>query len=83
MRILPVGDSITKEHGPSDGNGYRKRLRDKLTNKFGVGIDMIGTLHTGTMSENDHEGHSGEYLGDIAHYWQGPLKANPNVVLIE
>uniref|UniRef100_A0A8H7K2I0 SGNH hydrolase-type esterase domain-containing protein n=1 Tax=Bionectria ochroleuca TaxID=29856 RepID=A0A8H7K2I0_BIOOC len=34
------------------------------------------------MKDNNHEGHSGEYLGDIKNYWQKPMQARPNVVLI-
>ncbi|CAI6079183.1 unnamed protein product [Clonostachys chloroleuca] len=81
LRILPLGDSITKGSGSSTVNGYRGPLRDKLT-EFGASVDMIGTLRNGNMKDNNHEGHSGEYLGDIKNYWQKPMQARPNVVLI-
>jgi lysophospholipase L1-like esterase len=45
-------------------------------------VDMIGTLRNGGMQDNNHEGHSGEALAEIRTYWQKPLAAKPNVVLI-
>lgn len=81
LRIQTLGDSITKGSGSSDGNGYRKRLRNKLTH-HGFAVDMIGSLRNGDMPDNDHEGHSGKYLADIAQYWKRSIQARPNVVLI-
>ncbi|KAM5350927.1 hypothetical protein ACJ41O_003650 [Fusarium nematophilum] len=85
LRILPLGDSITKGSGSTDKNGYRKRLRDKLvaygpqTDFF---VDMVGTLKDGNVQDNDHEGHSGKYLRDIDSYWPLSIATRPNVVLI-
>lgn len=85
LRILPLGDSITKGSLSSDGNGYRNYLEAKLRNidsDSPTHVDMIGTLHAGTMTDNDHEGHSGEFVENIVTYWQKPFTAGPNVVLI-
>ncbi|KAH7163459.1 SGNH hydrolase-type esterase domain-containing protein [Dactylonectria estremocensis] len=85
LRILPLGDSITKGSGSSDNNGYRKILRDKLVANISdssVTVDMVGSLKHGTMPDNDHEGHSGEYLREISTYWELSIRARPNVVLI-
>ncbi|OBT85742.1 hypothetical protein VE02_05238 [Pseudogymnoascus sp. 03VT05] len=86
LRILPLGDSITKGSLSSDGNGYRNYLETKLQNyepdSFTT-VDMIGTIHTdGSMKDKDHEGHSGEYVKNIVTYWQKPFGAGPNVVLL-
>ncbi|KAF7543979.1 hypothetical protein G7Z17_g10308 [Cylindrodendrum hubeiense] len=85
LRVLPLGDSITKGTLSSHGNGYRKFLRDKLVayvSDSDDAVDMIGTLRFGNMADSDHEGHSGEYLRNISGYWELPIKARPNVVLI-
>lgn len=85
LRILPLGDSITKGSLSSDGNGYRNYLETKLLNynpNSGTKVDMIGTLQDGSMADNNHEGHSGEFVENIITYWQKPFTAGPNVVLI-
>ncbi|KAH7171375.1 SGNH hydrolase-type esterase domain-containing protein [Dactylonectria macrodidyma] len=85
FRILPLGDSITKGSGSSDNNGYRKFLRDKLVangSDSSISVDMVGSLKHGSMPDNDHEGHSGEYLREIGQYWELSIRARPNVVLI-
>ncbi|KFX94360.1 hypothetical protein O988_06345 [Pseudogymnoascus sp. VKM F-3808] len=85
LRILPLGDSITKGSLSSDGNGYRNYLETKLLNynsAAGTKVDMIGTLHDGSMADYHHEGHSGEFVENIINYWQKPFTAGPNVVLI-
>ncbi|KAK2772911.1 hypothetical protein FQN52_004812 [Onygenales sp. PD_12] len=85
LRILPLGDSITKGSLSRDGNGYRKRLRDKLT-AYGTGsdfgVDMVGSLRDGKMQDKDHEGHSGERLAQINDYRKLAIRARPNVVLV-
>lgn len=54
LRIMPLGASITAgTNGPpgSDGNGYRKFLRDKLR-LDGWQVNMVGTFQHGTMNDN-------------------------------
>ncbi|KAM0444978.1 hypothetical protein ACHAQK_002522 [Fusarium lateritium] len=34
------------------------------------------------MADDDHEGHSGEYLREINEYWKLSIRSRPNVVLI-
>lgn len=82
LRILTLGDSITKGNGSGGNpNGYRSRLRGLLV-QAGAQVDMIGTLKTGTMADNDHEGHSGKTLKTITTKWQKPIAAKPNLILI-
>lgn len=83
LRIMPLGDSITKGNGSKDQKGYRNRLREKLTGR-GASVDMIGSLkHPSTgMADNDHEGHSGRVLAQINEYWRLSIAARPNVVLV-
>ncbi|KAF4999623.1 hypothetical protein FGRMN_2371 [Fusarium graminum] len=84
LRIMPLGDSITKGSGSSGFIGYRGPLRQKLLDHSNgdFGIDMVGSLTDGSMTDNNHEGHSGKYLADINGYWKLSIKARPNVVLI-
>lgn len=81
LRVLPLGDSITKGSGSTGTVGYRGPLREKLRGE-GISVDMIGTLKDGNMDDDNHEGHSGKYLAEINGWWQKPVKARPNVVLI-
>src|SRR4029450_1051118 len=81
IRVLPLGDSITKGTGSTGLVGYRLPLRQKIL-KQGVKVNMVGTLKNGNMVDGHHEGHSGKLLSDINGYWQTPMKAKPNVVLI-
>lgn len=81
LRILTLGDSITKGSGSTHNNGYRDYLR-KMLGAEGIKVDMIGTLRNGVMQDNNHEGHSGDDLRDIQTFWQKPTAAKPNAVLI-
>lgn len=81
LRIMPLGDSITKGSGSTGIIGYRGPLRQKLLNK-GITVDMVGSLRDGDMVDNDHEGHSGEYLATINVYWRNSIRALPNLVLV-
>lgn len=50
LRILPLGASITWGQASSDGNGYRKFLRDQL--RFdGWNVNMVGSRNGGTMND--------------------------------
>lgn len=71
-------DSTTSGLGSSDGNGYRKILTENLP---GNTVDMIGSQKTGNMEDNDHEGHVGSRINDIASYTSARSQ-KPNVVLL-
>jgi hypothetical protein len=50
LRLMPLGASITQGVASSDGNGYRKWLRDAL--RFnGWQVNMVGTAATGRMKD--------------------------------
>ncbi|KAE8375668.1 SGNH hydrolase-type esterase domain-containing protein [Aspergillus bertholletiae] len=85
LRIMPLGDSITKGNGSPDMNGYRGKLRQKLladVKGTDSTVDMIGSLRNGKMKDNDHEGHSGKYLADIREYLELSLAAQPNIACV-
>jgi hypothetical protein len=51
LRVMPLGASITVGYQSSDGNGYRKPLREQLR-YAGWEVDMVGSLTNGTMKDN-------------------------------
>ena len=82
LRILPLGDSITKGSRSSHGNGCRGTLRQHLIAR-GIKVDMVGSLRTGgSIRDNDHEGHSGGYLAEMQSYLALSVRTRPNLVLI-
>ncbi|OJJ00832.1 hypothetical protein ASPVEDRAFT_591077 [Aspergillus versicolor CBS 583.65] len=83
LRIMPLGDSITRGTSSPDITGYRHKLRSTLQNQqAGLEVDMIGSLQEGEMADNDHEGHSGKYLSDIRQYLELSIQAQPNIVCL-
>ncbi|KAL8899223.1 MAG: hypothetical protein Q9207_006304 [Kuettlingeria erythrocarpa] len=65
LRILPLGASITAGQGSSDGNGYREYLQQDLT---GTTMQYVGSLRSGSMAGNYHEGHSGYTITLVASF---------------
>jgi len=50
LRIMPLGASITEGVASSDGNGYRKWLRQQLRWK-GWKVNMVGSKANGNMAD--------------------------------
>ena len=80
LRILPLGDSITYGEGSHDGNGYRLALYNMLIP--GNHLDYIGRVKSGTMADNDNEGHRGYPIGPIGNTGKPDYPERPNVVLL-
>lgn len=66
LRLMPLGGSITYGQCSSDGNGYRKHLRDLLV-QDGYDVTMVGSRQTGSMINNDHEGWRGYRVDQVAN----------------
>lgn len=88
VRIMPLGDSITKGAGTSPSNGYRKPLHLNLTNN-GYNVDFVGGETDGDFADNQHEGHGGWHaeedgaVDDINDHVYGWLVDNPaDIVLL-
>ncbi|KAJ5971226.1 uncharacterized protein N7479_001144 [Penicillium vulpinum] len=81
LRILPLGASITMGYKSKDGNGYRKWLREQLR-YVGWKVDMVGTLKSGTMHDNDHDGHIGWRIDQIAAHAKQIIPQQPNLILL-
>ncbi|KXH60127.1 GDSL-like Lipase/Acylhydrolase [Colletotrichum nymphaeae SA-01] len=82
LRLMPLGASITYGLTSSDGNGYRKVLRDLLV-ADGNPVDMVGNHPNGTMEDNDNEGWSGFRIEQVlAKAKISVPETLPNLVLI-
>ncbi|KAK4902064.1 hypothetical protein LTR27_000966 [Elasticomyces elasticus] len=83
LRVMPLGASITQGFRSSDGNGYRKSLRQQLRWK-GWKVNMVGTKSDGNMADNDNEGHIGWRIDQIYEQWKKSAvnELKPNLVLI-
>ncbi len=86
LKIMPLGDSITVGEKDLTYGGYRHLLWTLLTDD-GYVIDYVGSQQNGkqTMSDPDHEGHSGWKIQNIinginSNNW---LKTyQPNLILL-
>ncbi len=59
IKVMPLGDSITRGFGSTNTNGYRGDLLGLLTTE-GITIDFVGSLSDGVgFADTDHEGHGG------------------------
>jgi lysophospholipase L1-like esterase len=73
--------SITWGAHSTDGNGYRGRLHDLLTAR-GNKVDFVGGTSTGTMADNDHEGHRGFEIDAIRQASTVGIYTAPNIALV-
>lgn len=80
LRILPLGASIVYGLKSSDGNGFRYPLRNQLVN--GNPVNMIGSVHAGTMADNDCEGWPGYVITQVAEKAELSIPSQPNLVLL-
>jgi len=73
LRIMPPGDQVTAGNGSSTGNGYRYFLRAGLAGRSSVSgsgpgdsVLFVGSNHSGTMDNNDNEGHPGLHIDELS-----------------
>ncbi|TGJ79062.1 hypothetical protein E0Z10_g9703 [Xylaria hypoxylon] len=81
LRVMPLSASITEGMYSSDGNGYRKWLRDQLR-YMGWKVNMVGSKNDGTMADNDNEGHPGWYVNQVHGAFTKSANLKPNLILI-
>ncbi|PGG95702.1 hypothetical protein AJ79_09910 [Helicocarpus griseus UAMH5409] len=81
LRVLPLGASITFGTASSDGNGYRKALRDAMT-FAGHSVDMVGSRRNGNMKDNENEGWPGYIIDDVHNKAELQYRLKPNLVLV-
>jgi len=85
IRIMPLGDSITRGiTGSSDDAGYRRSLYLSLV-AAGQTVDFVGSLADGIPGDfdKDHEGHTGWEANEIKDAVYSWLDQNPaDIVLL-
>lgn len=81
-RVMPLGDSLTD--GFNLPGGYRIELASRLT-AGEVPVDFVGSLVNGpaSLADQDHEGHSGFRIDEIAASVAGWMDTyRPDIVLL-
>ncbi|KAJ5357016.1 hypothetical protein N7517_011625 [Penicillium concentricum] len=79
---MPLGGSVTRGVGSSDGTGYRKSLL-QMIQLYGMNARMVGSRKDGLMPNNDHEGWRGFRIDQIEGKARKSVKTlTPNVVLV-
>ncbi|KAF6753905.1 SGNH hydrolase-type esterase domain-containing protein [Ephemerocybe angulata] len=84
ITVLPLGDSITFGLGTADRNSYRQFLQQRLKDDA-IGIDYIGSVRSGTLTDNENEGHSGAVIDQIRAFGERTIAASaqkPEVVTL-
>ena len=82
LRIMALGDSITRGSNSLTTGGYRGPL-DNLFNTAGQDVDFVGAFSTGSISDPQHEGVSGRTALELAGQVTGILNADrPEAVLL-
>jgi lysophospholipase L1-like esterase len=84
IKIMPLGDSITKGHPYSSG-GYRSDLWAKLQNAH-YDVDFVGSrtegAHTSPAFDYNHEGYDYYKTFDLSEIVYNRLKQNPPDVIL-
>ncbi|MBD3287332.1 hypothetical protein GF337_00875, partial [candidate division KSB1 bacterium] len=82
IKIMPLGDSITKGTGSSDNGGYRDDLQSYLTD-YSISYNFVGSQSDGSGFQTNHEGHEGFTSANILGSVNGWLTTfSPNYVLL-
>ncbi|MBD3256842.1 hypothetical protein GF377_00315, partial [candidate division GN15 bacterium] len=79
VKIMPLGNSITRGvAGSTDDTGYRRELYLALQS-LGYVVDFVGSQSDGTPTDfdSDHEGHGGWHANQIRDNVYGYLENNP------
>ncbi|MFI7547658.1 SGNH/GDSL hydrolase family protein [Actinoplanes sp. NPDC049599] len=82
LRVLPLGDSITKGTGSPSRGSYRMALAQRLL-RGGMEINYVGSERNGDGADTEHEGHGGWSIDELSAKLDGWLaQAQPDVVLV-
>ncbi|MEU4219078.1 SGNH/GDSL hydrolase family protein [Actinoplanes sp. NPDC026623] len=82
LRVMPLGDSITRGTGTTTLNGYRAALAHRLF-LGGMKINYVGSQSNGTGSDTQHEGHGGYNIDELSAGLDDWLaQARPDIVLL-
>ena len=83
IKIMPIGDSLTKGTGSTHGAGYRLEFLARMK-AAGVEVDMVGTFHDGPQEiDRDHQGHQGQGVAKLDSVSLEELRRErPNAVIL-
>jgi lysophospholipase L1-like esterase len=82
LRVMPLGDSITKGTGSPTRSSYRMALAQRLL-RGGLEINYVGSESNGAGSDTEHEGHGGWTIDELSAELDDWLsQAQPDVVLV-
>ncbi|WP_079008331.1 FG-GAP-like repeat-containing protein [Streptomyces sp. XY431] len=82
VRVMPLGDSITLGTGSRTTSSYRAELWDALKSQNDE-VDFVGSQSAGVLPDDDHEGHSGWRIDQIADLAECSLPYyRPNIVTL-
>ncbi|MBP7935667.1 MAG: hypothetical protein KA354_13555 [Phycisphaerae bacterium] len=81
IRIMPLGDSITVGVGDDSNGGYRGPLYQMLISTTSA-VDFVGSQIGGTITDRNHEGHSGWRADQIRDSIPGWLTAAPPDIIL-
>ncbi|KAL2859212.1 hypothetical protein BJX68DRAFT_252247 [Aspergillus pseudodeflectus] len=78
---MPLGASIVAGIGSHPRNGFRGPLRQALRHS-GFEVDMVGSKHDGTFTDNDHEGTPGAVISETVDHFKNSQQLKPNIVVL-
>jgi lysophospholipase L1-like esterase len=82
IRVMPLGDSITRGTGSPTRSSYRMALAERLL-QGGMQINYVGSQSNGTGNDISHEGHGGWTIDELSEEVDGWLaRYRPDVVLL-
>ncbi|KAK7961630.1 carbohydrate esterase family 3 protein [Apiospora aurea] len=82
LRIMALGASTVKGQNSPGDNGFRKQLRDELT-ELGVPVNMVGSVKAGEMLDNECEAQGGARVSEVFKRAKRVVpEMQPNVFLI-
>ncbi len=82
LRVMPLGDSITKGSGSPTRSSYRMALAQRLL-RGGMEINYVGSQSNGAGADAEHEGHGGWTIDELSAELDGWLtESRPDVVLL-
>src|SRR5262245_61926174 len=83
IKIMPIGDSLTKGTGSTHRAGYRLEFLSRMK-AAGVDVDMVGSFHDGPKEiDRDHQGHQGQGVAKLDEVsFEELRKERPGVVIL-
>jgi lysophospholipase L1-like esterase len=83
LKIMAIGDSLTKGIGSTHRAGYRLEFLARMK-AAGVDVDMVGSFHDGPKEiDRDHQGHQGQGVAKLDEVsFEELRRERPNAVIL-